>query len=207
MTIDLLNVSKSFGSKKIFTDLNLIFESGKSYALIGGSGSGKSTLLNIIGRLEKIDSGNVLVDKQDIWKIKERTFFKNTVGYVFQNYSLIDNKTVYDNLKLITKDKKTITDVLEKVGLSSDYLHQKIYELSGGQAQRVAIARMLMKPRKIILADEPTGALDGEIGKEIIRLLLNERDEEKYVIIATHDPAVYNKVDVIIDMKDIGDNV
>lgn len=207
MTIDLLNVSKSFGSKKIFTDLNLIFESGKSYALIGGSGSGKSTLLNIIGRLEKIDSGNVLVDKQDIWKIKERTFFKNTVGYVFQNYSLIDNKTVYDNLKLITKDKKTITDVLEKVGLSSDYLHQKIYELSGGQAQRVAIARMLMKPRKIILADEPTGALDGEIGKEIIRLLLNERDEDKYVIIATHDPAVYNEVDVIIDMKDIGDMV
>lgn len=207
MTIDLLNVSKSFGSKKIFTDLNLRFESGKSYALIGGSGSGKSTLLNIIGRVEKIDSGNVLVDKQDIWKIKERTFFKNTVGYVFQNYSLIENKTVYDNLKLITKDKKTITDVLEKVGLSSDYLHQKIYELSGGQAQRVAIARMLMKPRKIILADEPTGALDGEIGKEIIRLLLNERDEDKYVIIATHDPAVYNKVDVIIDMKDIGDNV
>lgn len=207
MTIDLLNVSKSFGSKKIFTDLNLKFESGKSYALIGGSGSGKSTLLNIIGRLEKIDSGNVLVDKQDIWKVKERTFFKNTVGYVFQNYSLIENKTVYDNLKLITKDKKIITDVLEKVGLSSDYLHQKIYELSGGQAQRVAIARMLMKPRKIILADEPTGALDGEIGKEIIRLLLNERDEDKYVIIATHDPAVYNKVDVIIDMKDIGDNV
>ena len=207
MTIDLLNVSKSFGSKKIFTDLNLKFESGKSYALIGGSGSGKSTLLNIIGRLEKIDSGNVLVDKQDIWKIKERTFFKNTVGYVFQNYSLIDNKTVYDNLKLITKDKKTITDVLEKVGLSSDYLHQKIYELSGGQAQRVAIARMLMKPRKIILADEPTGALDGEIGKEIIHLLLNEKAEDKYVIIATHDPAVYNKVDVIIDMKDIGDNV
>ena len=207
MTIDLLNVSKSFGSKKIFTDLNLKFESGKSYALIGGSGSGKSTLLNIIGRLEKIDSGNVLVDKQDIWKIKERTFFKNTVGYVFQNYSLIENKTVYDNLKLITKDKKIITDVLEKVGLSSDYLHQKIYELSGGQAQRVAIARMLMKPRKIILAAEPTGALDGEIGKEIIRLLLNERDEDKYVIIATHDPAVYNKVDVIIDMKDIGDNV
>lgn len=207
MTIDLLNVSKSFGSKKIFTDLNLRFESGKSYALIGGSGSGKSTLLNIIGRLEKIDSGNVLVDKQDIWKIKERTFFKNTVGYVFQNYSLIDNKTVYDNLKLITKDKKTITDVLEKVGLSSDYLHQKIYELSGGQAQRVAISRMLMKPCKIILADEPTGALDGKIGKEIIRLLLNEIAEDKYVIIATHDPAVYNEVDVIIDMKDIGDNV
>ncbi|MFB0677986.1 ATP-binding cassette domain-containing protein [Streptococcus pyogenes] len=204
MTIEIFNVTKKFSSKKIFTDLNLTFEAGKSYALIGGSGSGKSTLLNIIGRLEKIDNGKVLVDEQDIWKIKERTFFKNIIGYVFQNYSLIENKNVYDNLKLINKDKKKISAVLEKVGLSSDYLNQKIYELSGGQAQRVAIARMLMKPRKIILADEPTGALDGEIGKEIINLLLSETAENKYVIIATHDPAVYNKVDFIIDMKDIG---
>ncbi|HEL1074856.1 TPA: ATP-binding cassette domain-containing protein [Streptococcus equi subsp. zooepidemicus] len=207
MAIEVLNVTKKFGSKKIFTDLNLTFEAGKSYALIGGSGSGKSTLLNIIGRLEKIDSGKVLVDEQDIWKTKERTFFKTIIGYVFQNYSLIENKTVYDNLRLINKDKKIITDVLEKVGLSSDYLNQKIYELSGGQAQRVAIARMLMKPRKIILADEPTGALDSEIGKEIINLLLSETAENKYVIIATHDPAVYNKVDVIIDLKDIGSEI
>ncbi|HEL1352091.1 ATP-binding cassette domain-containing protein [Streptococcus equi] len=207
MAIEVLNVTKKFGSKKIFTDLNLTFEAGKSYALIGGSGSGKSTLLNIIGRLEKIDSGKVLVDKQDIWKTKEITFFKTIIGYVFQNYSLIENKTVYDNLRLINKDKKIITDVLEKVGLSNDYLNQKIYELSGGQAQRVAIARMLMKPRKIILADEPTGALDSEIGKEIINLLLSETAENKYVIIATHDPAVYNKVDVIIDLKDIGSEI
>ena len=204
MTIEIVNVTKKYGSKEIFTDLNLTFEAGKSYALIGGSGSGKSTLLNIIGRLEKIDSGKVLVDKQDIWKTKERTYFKNTIGYVFQNYSLIENKTVYDNLKLLNKDKKIISEILEKVGLSTDYLKHKIYELSGGQAQRVAIARMLMKPRKIILADEPTGALDSEIGNEIINLLLSEAAKDNYVIIATHDPAVYSKVDVIIDIKDIG---
>lgn len=204
MTIEIVNVTKKYGSKEIFTDLNLTFEAGKSYALIGGSGSGKSTLLNIIGRLEKIDSGKVLVDKQDIWKTKERTYFKNTIGYVFQNYSLIENKTVYDNLKLLNKDKKIISEMLEKVGLSRDYLKHKIYELSGGQAQRVAIARMLMKPRKIILADEPTGALDSEIGNEIINLLLSETTKNYYVIIATHDPAVYSKVDVIIDIKDIG---
>lgn len=204
MTIEIVNVTKKYGSKEIFTDLNLTFEAGKSYALIGGSGSGKSTLLNIIGRLEKIDSGKVLVDKQDIWKTKERTYFKNTIGYVFQNYSLIENKTVYDNLKLLNKDKKIISEILEKVGLSTDYLKHKIYELSGGQAQRVAIARMLMKPRKIILADEPTGALDSEIGNEIINLLLSEATKNNYVIIATHDPAVYSKVDVIIDIKDIG---
>ncbi|MBF1210332.1 MAG: ATP-binding cassette domain-containing protein [Gemella morbillorum] len=204
MTIEIVNVTKKYGSKEIFTDLNLTFEAGKSYALIGGSGSGKSTLLNIIGRLEKIDSGKVLVDKQDIWKTKERTYFKNTIGYVFQNYSLIENKTVYDNLKLLNKDKKIISEMLEKVGLSKDYLKHKIYELSGGQAQRVAIARMLMKPRKIILADEPTGALDSEIGNEIINLLLSEAAKNNYVIIATHDPAVYSKVDVIVDIKDIG---
>lgn len=204
MTIEIVNVTKKYGSKEIFTDLNLTFEAGKSYALIGGSGSGKSTLLNIIGRLEKIDSGKVLVDKRDIWKTKERTYFKNTIGYVFQNYSLIENKTVYDNLKLLNKDKKIISEILEKVGLSRDYLKHKIYELSGGQAQRVAIARMLMKPRKIILADEPTGALDSEIGNEIINLLLSEAAKNNYVIIATHDPAVYSKVDVIIDIKDIG---
>lgn len=204
MTIEIVNVTKKYGSKEIFTDLNLTFEAGKSYALIGGSGSGKSTLLNIIGRLEKIDSGKVLVDKQDIWKTKERTYFKNTIGYVFQNYSLIENKTVYDNLKLLNKDKKIISEMLEKVGLSRDYLKHKIYELSGGQAQRVAIARMLMKPRKIILADEPTGALDSEIGNEIINLLLSEAAKNNYVIIATHDPAVYSKVDIIIDIKDIG---
>lgn len=204
MTIEIVNVTKKYGSKEIFTDLNLTFEAGKSYALIGGSGSGKSTLLNIIGRLEKIDSGKVLVDKQDIWKTKERTYFKNTIGYVFQNYSLIENKTVYDNLKLLNKDKKIISEILETVGLSRDYLKHKIYELSGGQAQRVAIARMLMKPRKIILADEPTGALDSEIGNEIINLLLSEATKDNYVIIATHDPAVYSKVDVIIDIKDIG---
>lgn len=204
MTIEIVNVTKKYGSKEIFTDLNLTFEAGKSYALIGGSGSGKTTLLNIIGRLEKIDSGKVLVDKQDIWKTKERTYFKNTIGYVFQNYSLIENKTVYDNLKLLNKDKKIISEILEKVGLSTDYLKHKIYELSGGQAQRVAIARMLMKPRKIILADEPTGALDSEIGNEIINLLLSEATKDNYVIIATHDLAVYSKVDVIIDIKDIG---
>lgn len=204
MTIEIVNVTKKYGSKEIFTDLNLTFEAGKSYALIGGSGSGKSTLLNIIGRLEKIDSGKVLVDKQDIWKTKERTYFKNTIGYVFQNYSLIENKTVYDNLKLLNKDKKIISEILEQVGLSTDYLKHKIYELSGGQAQRVAIARMLMKPRKIILADEPTGALDSEIGNEIINLLLSEAAKNNYVIIATHDPAVYSKVDVIVDIKDIG---
>lgn len=204
MTIEIVNVTKKYGSKEIFTDLNLTFEAGKSYALIGGSGSGKTTLLNIIGRLEKIDSGKVLVDEQDIWKTKERTYFKNTIGYVFQNYSLIENKTVYDNLKLLNKDKKIISEILEKVGLSKDYLKHKIYELSGGQAQRVAIARMLMKPRKIILADEPTGALDSEIGNEIINLLLSEAAKNNYVIIATHDPAVYSKVDVIVDIKDIG---
>ncbi len=197
MTIDLWTIFKKFQLKEDLYRLKFKIWTWKKLCIDWSSGS-VSTLLNIIGRLEKNWQWECLVDKQDIWKIKERTF-KNTVGYVFQNYSLIDNKTVYDNLSLITKDKKTMAAYLKSRTVKW-LLHQKIYELSGEQAQRVAIARMLMKPRKIIFSRWATGALDGEIGKEIIRLL-NEKDEDKYVIIATHDPAVYNETDVIIDMK------
>jgi putative ABC transport system ATP-binding protein len=205
MTLELLNVSKSYGSKKVIENLSLRFDAGKSYALVGDSGSGKTTLLNSLGRLEKIDSGQVLLDGQNIWQIKERQFFRDNLGYVFQNYSLLENKTVKNNLNLVGKNQARISEILEKVGLSDTYLNSKIYELSGGQAQRVAIARMLLKPKRIILADEPTGALDEKIGNEIIQLLLNEVNPTHYVIIATHDPNVYQKVDVVIDMAVIGE--
>ena len=205
MTLELLEVNKSYGSKKVIENVTLSFEAGKSYALVGTSGSGKTTLLNSLGRLERIDSGKVLLDGQDIWKIKERQFFHDYLGYVFQSYSLLENKTVKKNLSLVTTDKARISEILEKVGLSDAYLNSKIYELSGGQAQRVAIARMLLKSKKIILADEPTGALDAKIGNDIIDLLLNEVNEEQYVIIATHDPNVYKKVDIVIDVTTIGE--
>lgn len=205
MTLELVNFSKRYGEKIVIDHITLTFEAGKSYALVGVSGSGKTTLLNSIGRLEKIQSGKIRLDGEDIWEISERTFFRDYLGYVFQSYSLLENKTVKQNLKLVETNQTKLVETLEKVGLDATYLTAKIYELSGGQAQRVAIARMLLKAKKIILADEPTGALDKQTGDEIVTLLLNEAKADQYVIIATHDPDVYNRVDVVIDVTTLGD--
>ena len=131
----------------------------KTFALIGPSGSGKTTLLNAIARLEKPNNGKVLLNNQDIWAMKERDYFKNYLGYVFQNYALVEEETVWDNLKMLA-GKAEVATTLMKVGLDESFLNSKIYELSGGQAQRVSVARLLLKKAKIILADEPTGALD-----------------------------------------------
>lgn len=205
MTLELVNFSKRYGKKIVIDHITLTFEAGKSYALVGVSGSGKTTLLNSIGRLEKVQSGKIRLDGEDIWEISERTFFRDYLGYVFQSYSLLENKTVKQNLKLVENNQTKLVETLEKVGLDATYLAAKIYELSGGQAQRVAIARMLLKAKKIILADEPTGALDKQTGDEIVTLLLNEAKANQYVIIATHDPDVYNRVDVVIDVTTLGD--
>ncbi|HEK9955302.1 TPA: ATP-binding cassette domain-containing protein [Streptococcus equi subsp. zooepidemicus] len=197
--IELKQLSKHYGKKKIYDKLSLTFEANRSYALVGPSGSGKTTLLNAIARLEKPDSGQILVNGQDIWSMKEQDYFKDYLGYVFQNYALIEEETVYDNLKILAPKPK-IVEALHSVGLDSSFLSQNIYELSGGQAQRVAIARLLLKKACIILADEPTGALDKETGDEIIELLLSLVSPDTVLIFATHDPNVFSRVDDIIDI-------
>ena len=148
--ISVQGLSKQFNKKVIFENLTMVFEPNKSYALIGQSGSGKSTLLNAIGRLEKPTRGTILLDNQNIWDIKEKTFFKKYLGYVFQNYALLDDQTVWDNLKIVNRDRTQIKAALTQVGLDPVLLKTRIYELSGGQAQRVAIARMALKEKQII---------------------------------------------------------
>ncbi|MCD3458419.1 ATP-binding cassette domain-containing protein [Streptococcus equi] len=197
--IEIKQLSKHYGKKKIYDKISLTFEANRSYALVGPSRSGKTTLLNAIARLEKPDSGQILVNGQDIWSMKEQDYFKRYLGYVFQNYALIEEETVYDNLKILAPKPK-IVEALHSVGLDSSFLSQNIYELSGGQAQRVAIARLLLKKACIILADEPTGALDKETGDEIIELLLSLVSPDTVLIFATHDPNVFSRVDDIIDI-------
>lgn len=199
--IELKNISKAFAGKTLYQDFSVQFARQRSYALTGPSGSGKTTLLNMLGRLERPDAGQILVDGQDIWRLKERVYFRHYLGYVFQNYALLENLTVRANLKLAgfkTGDEA----VLAQVGLSSGYLKRHIYELSGGEAQRVAIARLMLKKPKVILADEPTGALDSQTGADIMNVLLGLVSPTTVLIIASHDPAVYQAVDEVITVNE-----
>jgi len=198
--IELRNLHKRYGRKTVYNGVNLKLKNNCSYALVGPSGSGKTTLLNAIARLEKPSAGEVLLNGKNIWEqMKEAEYFKNYLGYLFQNYALVDEGSVQQNLRLVGNSKQ-ISDALVRVGLDGSYLKAKIYQLSGGQAQRVAIARLLLKQSKVVLADEPTGALDAATGKTIISLLLDLVSPETTIIFATHNPDVYNRVDRVIDV-------
>ncbi|GAB2024850.1 ATP-binding cassette domain-containing protein [Lactovum odontotermitis] len=201
--ITVTNLTKRFGQKTVYESLNLEFEAGKSYALIGKSGSGKTTLLNSLARLEKPTSGTVSVSGKDIWRMSEKNFFRNQLGYIFQNYALIDDDSVSKNLAVVESDRSKQVEALKRVGLGKGYLAQKIYGLSGGQAQRVAIARLLLKRATIILADEPTGALDAQTGAEIRDVLLGLVNPKNVLIFATHDPEIYTRVDEVIDLSSL----
>lgn len=205
--IEIKNISKSFGEHRILDDLSYKFENGKSYSIVGHSGSGKTTLLNIIGKLEKPSNGKIYIEGKNLNSIKEQHYFRDEVGYLFQNFGLIDNETIERNLQLAfvgkritrNKQKEVMHGSLMKVNLELD-LNRKIYSLSGGEAQRVAIAKLMIKDPPIILADEPTASLDEKNAKEIIELILSLLDDKKIIIFATHTALVWEKVDKVISL-------
>ncbi|EFX53174.1 putative bacteriocin export ABC transporter, lactococcin 972 group [Streptococcus cristatus ATCC 51100] len=209
--INIEHLTKSFGERIVFQDINLQFEAGKVYALIGNSGCGKTTLLNILAKLEPYDKGSISYRGQELKQIKSHHFFKNELGYLFQNFGLLENETVAANLELgligqkWTKQEKKQREeeVLEKVGLDYLALDQKIYELSGGEAQRVALAKVILKDPPLILADELTAALDPETSQEIMNLLLSLKKPDRLMIIATHNPAIWEKADEVIRLNTI----
>ncbi|WP_282799173.1 ATP-binding cassette domain-containing protein [Lactococcus lactis] len=206
--IELQNISKSFEDNIVIDQFSYTFQKGQSYAIIGMSGSGKTTLLNIIGKLEKPTNGEVIVDGVSLKKIKEKDYFKNCVGYLFQNYGLIENESIENNLNLsivdhtLNKNQRAekMKSALLKVNLNLD-LKRKVFSLSGGEAQRVAIAKLILKDPPIILADEPTASLDEHNSSEIIKLLFELMTEERIIIVSTHSPTVYNKVAHIIQLE------
>ena len=207
--IKIEHLTKSFGERTVFKDINLQFEAGKVYALIGNSGCGKTTLLNILAKLEPYDKGSISYRGQELKQIKSHHFFKNELGYLFQNFGLLENETVAANLELgligqkWTKQEKKQREeeVLEKVGLDYLALDQKIYELSGGEAQRVALAKVILKDPPLILADELTAALDPETSQEIMNLLLSLKKPDRLMIIATHNPEIWEKADEVIRLN------
>lgn len=207
--IKIHQLTKTFGDRTVFSDLNLNFDAGKVYALIGNSGCGKTTLLNMVAKLEPYDQGSIQYKGKDLRKIKPTNYFRNELGYLFQNFGLIDNKTVSENLDLglighkLDKQKKRETkeEVLDRVGLSYIQLDQKVYELSGGEAQRVALAKIILKDPPLILADELTVALDPETSQEIMDLLLTLKNKECLIIIATHNPTIWKQDDQVVSLK------
>ena len=209
--IKIEHLTKSFGERIVFQDINLQFTAGKVYALIGNSGCGKTTLLNILAKLEPYDKGSISYRGQELKQIKPHHFFKNELGYLFQNFGLLENETVAANLELgligqkLTKQEKKQREeeVLEKVGLDYLTLDQKIYELSGGEAQRIALAKVILKDPPLILADELTAALDPETSQEIMNLLLSLKKPDRLMIIATHNPAIWEKADEVIRLNTI----
>lgn len=209
--IKIEHLTKSFGERTVFQDINLQFEAGKVYALIGNSGCGKTTLLNILAKLEPYDKGSISYRGQELKQIKSHHFFKNELGYLFQNFGLLENETVAANLELgiigqkWTKQEKKQREeeVLEKVGLDYLALNQKIYELSGGEAQRIALAKVILKDPPLILADELTAALDPETSEEIMNLLLSLKKPDRLMIIATHNPVIWEKADEVIRLNTI----
>lgn len=208
--IKLKNVNKAYGNKMVLNDISIEIKEREFVAITGVSGSGKSTLLNIIGLLEKIDKGSVLIEGED--SIMPNTFkatkiLREKISYLFQNFALIDEENVENNLKLALryvkankKEKiKKISDALIQVGLEG-YEKRRIYELSGGEQQRVAIARIILKPGKIILADEPTGSLDEDNSKRVIELLREINNAGKTIVLVTHDKNVSASCDRVISL-------
>lgn len=204
MVIEAKNLTKKFGNKILFTDLNLEINEKDSIVITGDSGSGKSTLLNILSLIEETDEGMVIWNGNEIEKIngtKVNKIIREEIGYVFQNYALIDNKTVYENVEIGTKynesinvknKKQYVYDAIERVGLTG-LENRKVYSLSGGEQQRVALARIIVKPCNIIFADEPTGNLDDENANKILDILFNLNEEGKTIIVVTHDRSIISK--------------
>ena len=208
--IKLENVSKKYGNNVVLDSLNLNVNSGEFLSIMGPSGSGKSTLLNIIGAMDKPDSGKVIVNNEEINRFSEEEltlFRKNHVGFIFQFFNLFNNLTVYENVQiplLISglKEQNSIEGILTTLRIC-DKKFSYASQLSGGEQQRVAIARALVKNPDIILADEPTGSLDSEAGENILSILKEINKTRKVtILLVTHDINVASSAEKIIKIKD-----
>ena len=192
---------------KALDGVSFDLDEGKFVVILGPSGAGKSTLLNLLGGLDSPTSGTILVGGKDISTLDADAladYRASTVGFVVQFYNLIPTLTVYENVALVKDISKNETDpkqILSEVGLG-DHLHHFPSELSGGEQQRVSIARALAKDPKILLCDEPTGALDSETGVMVLKLLLSmARVHGKTIVIVTHDQNIAKMADVVIRVK------
>lgn len=185
---------------KILLDINVVFETGKMYAILGPSGSGKTTLLSLLGGLDSPTKGEILFDGENIALHGLEYHRRRHVSLIFQSYNLIDYMTPVENVKLTAKQDALL--ILERLGLSLEEAKRNVLKLSGGQQQRVAIARTLASDAPFILADEPTGNLDEDTATEITSILKESAHElNKCVIVVTHSKRLAKQADVIFRLK------
>lgn len=186
-----------FSDRNIFEGLDLEFERGKVYVILGASGSGKTTLLSLLGGLDTPKGGEILFEGKNIAEMGLEQYRHDCVSFVFQNYNLIEYMTPKENVQLV--DANATTETLHQVGLTDDEIGRNVLKLSGGQQQRVAIARALASPAPVILADEPTGNLDEDTARDVTELLVERaRSLNKCVIIVSHSNEVAAEGDVIL---------
>lgn len=211
MFIKISNLKKRYiiGKNEIFALNNVSFEinKGSFVVILGPSGSGKSTLLNILGGIDKADEGKIIIDDEEITKYSDEKlteYRRNYIGFIFQFYNLVNTLNVYENVcstAVLSKNSLDVEEIFDVFGLKA-HKRKFPYELSGGEQQRVAIARAIVKNPKIILCDEPTGALDYENAKNILSILRNIN--QKYnttVFLVTHNVAISKMADVIIRLR------
>lgn len=214
--LKLKNITKTYKTEafeqKALDDVGLEFKAGEFVSILGPSGSGKTTMLNIIGGLDKYTSGDLLINNKSTKKFKDKDwdqYRNNSIGFVFQSYNLISHISILDNIEMAMtlsgvkkkERRERAIAVLERVGLK-DHIHKYPNQLSGGQKQRVAIARAIVNDPDIVLADEPTGALDSHTSVEIMELI-KEISKEKLVIMVTHNKEIAEKYSTrIVSLKD-----
>ena len=212
MFLEVKNISKSYGNGEnrvqVLKNISTEIESGQMCVILGPSGSGKSTFLNIIGGLDGVDKGHIFVDGLDIAGLRQKDvslYRRNNLGFIFQFYNLVPNLTVKENIQVceyLTDTPLDLDELIETLGLT-EHMDKFPSQLSGGQQQRCAIGRALIKNPKLLLCDEPTGALDSKTSKEI--LVLMELINKKYgttILIVTHNTAIMDMVHRVIKIKD-----
>ena len=193
----------------VFKNINYEFEQGKIYAIKGKSGSGKTTLLSLLTGLEKCSEGKIIYDGRELNKMNLNSYRNTDIGIVFQSYNLLPHLTAVQNIilsmdvskaKVKNKREKAI-ELMESVGLKKEYANRKILKLSGGEQQRIAIARSLSYNPKIIIADEPTGNLDKDTENEILKIFKRLAEKEnKCIIIVTHSKNICDNADIVYEL-------